>query len=233
LPQEQENTERALTSLMAGEVRDYLLEHPDFLVDNSDLLATLIPPSLRHGDKVEDFQGYMLARLQDNFTAIKDEHDDLLQLMQEHLQRQNRINAAILSLLDAKDFAGALGFITHDLRLLLDQEAVGLFLEAGGALQEGHYAGLHVVPEGFVATHLGEREIVLEEKAAASPVLFGEKAGAVRSQALVRLSISDELPPGLLAFGHREAMYYATGLATEQMETLGAVVERCLNKWLV
>ncbi|NTU76402.1 MAG: DUF484 family protein [Alphaproteobacteria bacterium] len=233
MPLEKDRTGQSAAATMPGEVRDYLLEHPDFLSDNGDLLALLVPPTQRHGDKVEDFQRYMLARLQDHFIAIKDEHDDLMSLMQEHMQRQNRINAAILSLMDETSFESTLKFITRDIALFLDQEAVGLFFEAGGALQPGVYGGLRVVPEGFVDRWLFGRDVVLEEKPSASAELYGDKAGDVRSQALARLYFGENLPCGLLALGHREPMYYATGLATEQIECLGAVIERCIRKWLV
>ena len=133
------------TSVMAGDVRDYLLQHPEFFDDNGDVLASLVPPEQKHCDGVQDFQRYMLSRLQDNFTAIKDEHDDLMSLMQDHLQRQNRLNAATLSLFDAPDFETSLTFLTHDLSLLLDMEATGLFLETSGALEIGNHGGLRVV----------------------------------------------------------------------------------------
>lgn len=226
-------TEHAYSTLMPGDVRDYLLEHPDFLIDNGDLLSSLVPPVERRGEGVQDFQRYMLARLQDNFTAIKDEHDDLMQLMQEQMQRQNRINAVILLLMDLASFEETLNFIANDMAILLEQEAAGLFLEAGDTLKAGTYSGLHVVQKGFVDEWLAGRDIELAEQSRQVPELFGDKAPHIRSQALVRLIINDDLPPGMLALGHREAMYYATGIATEQIECLGGVVERCLRKWLV
>ncbi len=223
--------EHAFNPLMPGDVRDYLLAHPDFLIENGDLLTALIPPVQRRGDGVQDFQHHMLARLQEHFSAIKGEHDDLMELMQEHLQRQNKINASILSLLDAPGFEAVLQFVTQEMAVLLDQEAVVMFLEAGNVLQPGVYSGMQVVAEGFVHRWMGDQDIELEAVKAA-PEIFGEKADAVKSQALIRLKISDDLPQGLLALGHRESMYYATGLATEQVECLAAVIERCVNKWL-
>jgi uncharacterized protein len=221
-----------LASLMPGDVRDYLLEHPEFLADNNDLLTVLIPPHKEHGDKVQDFQQFMLMKLQDHYTAIKNEHDDLMSLMQEHLQRQTRFNAAMLAILDAPDFPSMLRVITEDLPVHLDQEAVSIVLEAGEIFQKGIYGGLTVAAKGFVDFWLGEREIELAEQDTAAPELFGDRAEAIHSRALVRLNIDEALPTGLLALGHREAMYFATGLATEQLEFLGQVIERCFRKWM-
>jgi uncharacterized protein len=197
------------------------------------LLAILVPPHKQQGEKVQDFQQYMLLKLQEHYTAIKDEHDDLMTLMQEHLQRQTRFNTAMLALMDADGFESLIDVVANDLAVCLDQEAVAVMLEAGGVLEEGDYGGLHVVPQGFVNKWLPEdRTVELVEQETPVPELFCGKDANVRSRALTRLTINDGAFTGLLALGHREAMYYATGLATEQLEFLGAVVERCFQKWI-
>lgn len=220
------------TALMPGDVRDYLLEHPAFLSENDDLLASIVPPCPSHGDKVEDFQRFMLARLQEHFQAIKGEHDDLLDLMQEQMQRQNRICEAALALWDAPDFGAFLQTATQDLALLLDHAATRLFMEAPSGLTPGSYGGLWLVEAGFVDGWLKGHEILLDEKPRDSLPLYGEDDGAVRSHALLRLSVCNVLPPLLLALGHGDPLYYATGLATEQVEFLGGVIERGFRKWL-
>src|ERR1700744_5922251 len=88
-------------SLMAGDVRDYLLAHPDFLIGNADLLSVLTPPRQRFDDDVRDFQRFMLAHLQKGVGTLKEERDQAQELMQEHLHRQSRMNVATLSLLEA------------------------------------------------------------------------------------------------------------------------------------
>lgn len=222
----------ASSDLMAGDVRDYLINHPDFLNDNADLLVHLVPPSKVRGTSVEDFQHYMLTRLQENLQQVQDEHDDLMLLMQEHMQRQSRLNAVQLSLMDTENFETLLKYLAQDLCLTLDQEGVALFLEAQGELQEGMFCGLRIVEPGFVHSWMQGRDVVLQEPEKPITELFGTAAETIRSMALVRLSINDNLPPGMLALGHRETLYYSTGLATEQMQTLASVIERCWRKWL-
>jgi uncharacterized protein YigA (DUF484 family) len=219
--------------LMPGDVRDYLTEHPDFLAENDDLLTALVPPMRDRGAKVEDFQRFMLTRLQDNFLAIKDEHDDLLRLMQDHMQRQNRVNAALLAMLDAETFADLLRTLAEDGALLLDHAAVRLFLASDGVIDEGDYGSLRVVPPDFIGRWLVGRDLVLEEQTQAAPDLFGELEDEIRSRALIRLSFAPGVPQGLLALGHSDPFYYSTGLATEQVETLAAVFERCVRRFLI
>lgn len=229
-----EQTRHILDEMTPEDVRAYLFAHPDFFEDNEDVLEALVPPDSRAGEgSVHDFQHYMLAKLQNDYLILKGEHDDLMDLMQEHLQRQGRITAAIAALLDAPDFNATLRLIGQEFAELLEHEGVGFFLEAGGWLDQGEYNGLRVVPPGYVGRWLSGRNIILEEvEGSASPDLYGAAAKRVRSQALVRLTIREGLPPGLLALGHGDPMHYATGLATEQVECLGEVVERCLRRWL-
>lgn len=225
-------TQIASAPLGEDEIRAYLLAHPEFMEDNWSVLQALMPEQAQGEAEIQDFQRYRLAKLQDDYIALKAENEDLMDLMQEQMQRQNRINEAALALWDAPDFPAVIGLVAHDFAALLDQEAVGFFLEAGGWLDQGDYDGLHVVQPGLVGRWLNGREAVLEEVDRALDDLFADKAPLVRSQALVRLHIRDGLPPGLLALGHRDPMHYATGLATEQVEFLGGMVERCLRKWL-
>ncbi len=223
----------AAQKLSPDEVRAFLLENPDFLEENQDLVNALMPIDPPEGEGIQDFQHYRLAKLQDDFIALKAESEDLMDLMQEHLQRQNRMNAAIFSLMDAPDFPATVSLITHNFASLLDHAAIGFFLEAGGWLEKGDYNGLQVVDPGLVTRWLGSGDSVLEEVNPASTDIFGEDAAKVRSQALVRITIRDGLPPGLLALGHANPMHYATGLATEQVECLAGVVERCLRRILL
>ncbi|HAX91494.1 MAG TPA: hypothetical protein DCY07_04710 [Rhodospirillaceae bacterium] len=222
----------SVAGLTPENVRGFLMENPDFLADNADILEELVPPETRRGDGVQDFQHFMVAKIQDDFTALKAEHEDLIDLLQENLLRQNRMNTAILALMDAPDFESTLRLIGQEFADILEQEAVGFFLEAGGWLDVGDYDGLKVVSPGVVNRWLNGREVMLEEVPHGLRELYGDASRNVRSQALVRLTIREGLPPGLLALGHADPMHYATDLATEQVETLGGVIERCLGKWL-
>ena len=216
------------SSLMAGDVRDYLVAHPDFLSTNTDLLATLTPPRQRLDDDVRDFQRFMLANLQKGIGKLKEEREHALGLLQDHMHRQSRMNIAMLSLLESSNYKMMLRTIEEDFPILLDHEAVVLVAEEGSH----PLPGIRMVEEGFVEEWLPDRDIMLEGEIYGVVDLFGRKAPRIRSQALVRLSISSEGPPAMLMLGHREQAYYATGLATEQVLNLAALIELCARKWL-
>ena len=178
LEPEMEQPEHALDQMQKESVRDYLLDHPDFFIENSDILFKLVPPSrAMAADDVQDFQQFMLTRLQDHITSIRCEHNDLLDLMQEHLQRQNRVNVAMMELLDCDCFEATIKCVTEDLPKMLEHEVVTLFFEAGEAFPHGFYGGAQVVAEGFVDRWLGVgRDILLEETSPALAELYGDKA---------------------------------------------------------
>lgn len=226
-----------LKNLTQEDVRAYLIEHPEFWANNPAMvegveLVCSNPDVPLDAQGLPDFQSYRMAKLQEDHDALKSEHEDLMDLMQDNIQRQNIVYAAVQSLIDAPSFESIIRMVSHDLASLLEQECIGFFLEAGAWLEKGNYDGLHVVEHGKVSRWMNGGAIVLEEVPNALPELYGDKSSVVRSQALVRLQIRDGLPPGMLAMGHADPMYYATGLATESVECLGGVVERCMNKWL-
>jgi uncharacterized protein YigA (DUF484 family) len=179
-----------------------------------------------------DFQRYRMAKLQEDFIALRVEHEDLMDLMQESMQRQNRIFSAILALLDSPDFESTLRLIGQDLAEILEVESVGFFFETGGWLDQGDYAYVKIVSPGKVARWLNGGHLVMEEVETGLEELYGDSADKIRSQALVRIELQEGLPPGLLALGHADPMYFATGLATEQIECLGEVIARSLRRFL-
>ena len=214
--------------LMAGDVRDYLLAHPDFLGRNGDLLGVLVPPRRRLDDDVKDFQHFQIARLQEDAGTIRTQRDRLQKLLEDNMRRERRLHSATLGLLEAQSLDDLIEVIREDLPILLDHEAAEIMIEEGAPFA----AGMRIVPEGFVHEWLPEREVSCESEVYGLPELFGVKADKVRAQALVRLSIAPDMPPGMLALGHRDPIYYASGTATEQVLHLASIVEFCFRKWL-
>src|SRR3546814_14003912 len=75
--------------------------------------------------------------------------------------------------------------------------------------------GLHTVPPGTVDALLGpNRTLLLRNDVTGDPEVFGGGAPLVRSDALVRLSVSSATPPALLAFGTRHAERFPSGRAS-------------------
>jgi uncharacterized protein YigA (DUF484 family) len=93
--------------------------------------------------------------------------------------------------------------------------------------------GIHVLRSGTVDALLGSnRDVLLSSDIQADPALFGAAAGLVRSQALLRLSISRSGPIGLLCMGARKPNTFHSGLGTELLIFLARALEITIAQWL-
>ncbi|MEI6986749.1 MAG: DUF484 family protein [Rhodospirillaceae bacterium] len=215
------------------DVAAYLREHPDFLIRRADLVQHLAPPMVRRGSNIVDLQYYMVDRLQNEVKRLHGEQRELLTTSRANLNNQNRAHAAILSLLDAQSFEQLIQTITTDLAVLLDLDIACLIVESGGRdLPRHDTAGVQVVKPGQIERWLGRREMLLSANVYGDPAIFGGGAGLVRSQALICLHLSGEVPPGMLAIGSRDPGMFQPCQGTELLGFLARVVERCIRSWL-
>jgi uncharacterized protein YigA (DUF484 family) len=76
------------------------------------------------------------------------------------------------------------------------------------------------------------RDVLLCTDIHGDPALFGEAAGLVRSQALLRLSFSRSAPLGLMCLGTRTADTFQPGLGTELLNFLARTLEISIAQWL-
>jgi uncharacterized protein YigA (DUF484 family) len=220
-------------TLTAEDVCAYLREHPDFLVQHTELVDHLTPPSHDRGRGVVDLQAFMVDRLRGDIRMLKDQQRELITTTRANLNSQNRIHAAVLFLLDAQNFEQLIQTIATDLAVLLDLDVACLAVESNGLdIPHVHRTGVRVVEPGRIDEWLGTRDVVLAADTPGDPELFGPGAGLVRSQALIRLQVSSETPEGLLAFGSREPDMFHQGQGTELVCFLARVVERCIRSWL-
>ena len=87
--------------------------------------------------------------------------------------------------------------------------------------------------DGTVGALLGATEdAILRSHITGDPRAFGEAAGLVRSEALVRLEISTATPPAMLAFGSRDPEKFHPGQAVELMAFLATALESVVRGWL-
>ncbi|MEO3432628.1 DUF484 family protein [Inquilinus sp. CAU 1745] len=226
--------ERAADSVVTeGEVAAYLNAHPDFLIDHPEVVARMAAPTPDRPDGVVDLQSFMVERLRSEVDRLKGQQRAIISASRANHNSQNRVHAAILFLLDARNFEQLIQTITTDLAVLLDLDVACLLIESNGQdLPQALASGIRVVDEGFVEQHLAHREALLQGDIAGSEAIFGAGAGLVRSQALVRLAISADTPPCLLALGSREPDMFHEGMRTELMSFMARVLERCIGSWL-
>lgn len=218
----------------AADVAAYLRRHPDFLADHPELLEILTPPAPERGDGVVDLHLFLVERLRAQLAEANRAHDNLIAIGRVNLVVQARVHRAVLALLSARSFENLIETVTTDLAIILDLDAVTLGVEqATDELPPVRLGGLVQLDEGTVDDLIGRgRSVSLVNSTNGRAALFGAASGLIRSQALIRLTVSRKTPPALLALGSRRPDQFRQGQRTELLNFLARTLERCIRAWL-
>ena len=176
----------------------------------------------------------MLDRLRRDVARLQDEQKSLISTSRGNLASQCRVHKAVVAMLRAASFEHLLQIVTTDLAVLIDVDVVTLGVESTTArMTRLPVHGIHLLRSGTVDALLGpSRDALLSNSIQADPALFGSAAGLVRSQALLRLSISRSGPIGLLCVGTRKSDTFYPGLGTELLTFLARALEITIAQWL-
>lgn len=215
------------------QVADWLAMHPDFLSARPDLLHAIVPPSAHDGEKVVDFQRFMIGRLQSDVSRLTRTKDQVIAASRQNASTQRQVHDAVLALLGATSFEHLIHIATADLASMLDVDMVTICVESAPQQRAAQTPGVVTLLPGTIDTLLGpERQISLRANSSQQAMLFGPGAQLIRSDALVRLTFGGSAPPGLFAFGAREPGRFDAGQGTELLSFLGSAMERCVQAWL-
>ena len=121
----------AAPHLSEKEVRNWLINHPDFLIHNADLLTTVIPPERVSGDGVVDLQSFLVSRLQKEVTHLTALQDDFVEAARNNIHTQDMVHASIQAVLGATSLAHFVHIMTQDLPELLEIDVITLCVEDG------------------------------------------------------------------------------------------------------
>ncbi len=225
---------RALT---AEAVHEYLRRHPEFFATRPALLDSMRLPSLSSADpsgRVLDLRAAMIERLRGELQEMTELRDAMVGASRANQQGQSRIHAAVLALLSAQSFEQLIERATGDLATILDIDVASLAVEQRAEeLPPVRMGGVCQLEPGAVDALIGPgRSVILREAVTGDPLLFGAGAGLVRSDALIRLTISPATPPAILALGSRVEAAFEPSQGTELLNFLGRVLAECVRAWL-
>jgi uncharacterized protein YigA (DUF484 family) len=223
------------TIIDEDDVIAFLRKHPRFLINNPEICDLLEPPAQHDGRKsgVADFQHYMVKRLKEDRDGIIEEAREIVEISRANASNLSRIQRSVLMLLDAYSFEDFIHALTMDCATVLDVDIISLIVETdGGTVPHINLTGVHAVTPGTVALVMRDRGAMLEGNIIGLDEVYGGGAGLVKSQALVKLIISQHLPPAMIAFGSRDPVLFQEGQGTEQIAFLGRVIESCFRSWL-
>ena len=222
----------------AKQVAAYLRAHPDFLLRHPTLLAVMETPAREFpeavGDACEvvDLQHAMVGRLRSELMCSTQQHSELIDAGRTNQRSQARIHATVLRLLSARSLDHLLELMTTDLVGLLDIDAVALCLETGSVAPATSH-GIRILPDGTIAKVVGsDRDVTLRDNVSGDRRIFGESAGLVRSDALLRLVVREDGPAAVLALGSRDPRRFHPSQGTELLAFLAHVMEHSICTWL-
>ena len=211
----------------------FLKSNPKFLKEHPDLLEHLEMPSKDHGEGVADFQKFMVDKLKKDRDQALDVQKELISVARANLDIYDRIQASVLSALEARSFEEFIEIVTHDFAVIMDVDVVSIVIEANEpGIHRVHLKGVRVVSPGTVEKWLRDGDGLLQGDIKGSEEIFGPAAGLVHSQALIKMQVGSNTPLGLLAFGSRDPNMFHHDQAIDHIGFLAEVVERCIRLWL-
>ena len=227
-----DSQEKDAHTLTANDVVEFLRDNPKFLQTNPEACDFLIPP--KSADKnVTDFQGFMIKRLKDDKEKVIETTQSMVENVRSNMNNQQRIHKVILRLLEARNFEEFIHVITMDMSSMLDTDISVLVIESNGRdIPHIMTNGIRVLPEGTIDKWMDGQNVLLQSNITGIDAIFGGGANLVQSQALLRIDVSMDTPPAILAFGSRDPTMFEDGQATDQVNFLARVVERAFRSWL-
>jgi uncharacterized protein YigA (DUF484 family) len=223
---------RQVKLITADDVVAYLKAHPDFFEKNQELAAELAPRV--QGPGVIDMQQAILKRLRSEIDRLKDERTEIIANSKQNQIVQNRIQAAVISIIQATTFEKMIHVVTHELPELLDVDFITMAIEANAdAPKRVPVRGVYVLAPGAIDAALGpEKHARLRSHIAGEEAFFGDVARFVKSDVLMRLKVSSGSPDGVMCFGARDPEAFGPDMATELLFFLAKVLENTIRAWL-
>jgi uncharacterized protein YigA (DUF484 family) len=215
------------------EVIAYLQSRKDFFKEHPEVLEQMVLPGIQAGRGVVDFQSALVERLKADKSSAQKVQRELIDTVRANMSNYNRIQTAILVLLEADSFEEFINVLTQDFPVLLDVDTVNVLIEATSKeVPFVNASGIRLVRAGFVEKWLGKGDALLQDHIDGTEEIFGPGAGLVKSQALLRLEISPNTPAGIIAFGSRDPVAFHPEQAIDQVGFLAQVVERAFRLWM-
>jgi uncharacterized protein YigA (DUF484 family) len=182
---------------------------------------------------VADFQTYMIDRLKADKEEVINSTRELVENARSNMNNQQRIHEAVLRLLEAQRFDDFIQAITMDMATILHVDITAFVVEAAGdEIPNVQTSGIRMIPEGTVTKWMGDKTVMLQDNISGIEPIYGGGATLVQSQILLRIDISGDTPPAIIAFGSRDPNMFSDGQATDQILFLARVIERAFRRWL-
>lgn len=225
------------------DTRDRIIAAPERLLEDTGVMNALIAANERAmGANVIDLRGIAMERLAERLDRLEDTHRTVIAAAYENLAGTNQVHRAIMQLLDPLTFEDFLKILNTEVAPTLRVDCVRLVLESVQGKAEAALRKLgdvlYVAQSGFVGDYLSAgknvplRPVVLRQVLPSSDVLYGDKAGWIRSEALMKLDFGKGRLPGMLVLGAEDPHQFKPNHGTDLLAFFAGVFERTMRRWL-
>ncbi len=225
------------------DTRDRLIATPESILEDRDLMNALIGANERQmGSNIVDLRGIAMERLEGRLDRLEDTHRTVIAAAYENLAGTNQVHRAILQMLDPLTFEDFLKTVASDVAASLRVDCVRLVLESVQDDQDPSLRRLgdvlYVGEPGFVGSYISGgrnvplRAVVLRQVLPQSDALYGDKAGYIRSEALLKLDFGTGRLPGMLVLGAEDPHQFKSTHGTDLLAFFASVFERTMRRWL-
>ena len=183
--------------------------------------------------RVISFEERAVATLRDRLGAAESANEDLIAFARGHSGATASIHAAVVSLMDADSIDELFETVTRQWPRLLGLDHVALALVADGKGFRVLRDGVEPIEARLIDRAIDQLDPVTMRTVERGHALFGDAAGAIRSEALVMLRADAPLPYGLLLLGQKEAASLDARHGMQLLGFLGSSVGAMLRRWLI
>ena len=226
-------------------VRESILADPAMVLDDRDMIRALIGATNDVGDNVVDLRSVLLRRLEGKLDQLEVTHRDVIAAAYENLAGTNQIHRAVLAVLEPASFEALLSAVAHELPSIMALDEVKMCFEGDG-VQAGELLGptgryrntIVGLPKGGCAAFCGENgdiagpNVLLRKATRAGYLIYGEAAGNIGSEAILRLDLGAGRLPGLLIFGSVDPNRFHSEQGTDLLTFLGSAFSLTMQRWL-
>ena len=229
--------------MIEQDLRDRIIAAPEVILEDRDVMNALIGANERlMGSNIVDLRGIAMERLESRLDRLEDTHRTVIAAAYENLAGTNQVHRAIMQLLDPLSFEEFLQTLNSEVAPTLRVDCVRLVLESVQNAEDPALRKLgevlYVAEPGFVSDYISAgrnvplRPVVLRQVMPSSDVLYGERAGWVRSEALMKLDFGKGRLPGMLVLGAEDPHQFKPTHGTDLLGFFAGVFERTMRRWL-
>lgn len=229
--------------MIEQDLRDRIIAKPETILEDHDVMRALIAANERTmGSNIVDLRGIAMERLETRLDRLEDTHRSVIAAAYENLAGTNQVHRAILQMLDPLSFEEFLQSLAGDVAQTLRVDSIRLVLESVQNADDPALRKLgevlYVAEPGFIADYVSGgrnvslRPVTLRQVVPASDALYGEKAGWIRSEALMRLDFGKGRLPGMLVMGAEDPHHFKPTQGTDLLAFFAGVFERTMRRWL-